>query len=139
MPRFEGAGERADQLEAVLGPSISANAFPHDAPPAARRIAVAVCRTAKKSPEWEITVFPADPAIRRGCLSATLISLPILGDKSLLVARFICTVIPAQSGVSGQSNSDSRRRQLPLRRNPGASQYLTNTEENYVNSLEVEH
>jgi hypothetical protein len=107
MPRFEGAWERADQLEPVPSPSISTNAFLHDdAPLAARRTAAAVNGVAKKSPDWKITVFPTDPAIRLRCLSATRFSLPILEDKSLLIPRIIVAVVtvgPAQSGVPGQS------------------------------------
>ena len=93
MPRFKGAWERADQLEPVLDPSISANAFLHDAPPDARRTAVAANGIAKKSPERKITVCPTDPAIWPDCLSATRISLPILADKSLPIERVIVTVI----------------------------------------------
>src|SRR6187401_1220032 len=91
MPRFKGAWERADQLEPVLGPSISANAFLHNAPPAARCTG-ATNGIAKKSPEGTITVSPTDPAIWRCCLSATGFSLPILEDKSLLIRRIIFTV-----------------------------------------------
>ena len=65
VPCLQCSRQRTDQLEPALYSSISANALFHNAPPAALRRcanAVGAHRSAKKSPAWEISVFPPDPA-----------------------------------------------------------------------------